>query len=78
MASMISSSNSSSSSSTKSTKDYTTFLNNVKKSLQLGADVSELPGREAETRSLNTFFKNHIANHTVGSIYISGSPGSIY
>ena len=81
MASMISSSNSSSSSSsssssTKSTKDYTTFLNNVKKSLQLGADVSELPGREAETRSLNTFFKNHIANRTVGSIYISGSPGT--
>ena len=57
-------------------KDYSTFLNNVKKALQLGAEVTELPGREAEAETLYDFFKTHIENRTVGSIYISGSPGT--
>jgi cell division control protein 6 len=73
MATLTSSSNSSS---TASTKNYTIFLNNVKKVLQLGADVSELPGREKETQLLYDFFTTHIASRTVGSIYISGSPGT--
>ena len=57
-------------------KDYSTFLNNVKKALQLGAEVTELPGRETEAETLYNFFKTHIENRTVGSIYISGSPGT--
>lgn len=57
-------------------KDYSTFLNNVKKALQLGAEVTELPGREAEAEALYDFFKTHIEKRTVGSMYVSGSPGT--
>ena len=73
---MATSTTSSNSSNTASTKNYTVFLNNVKKVLQLGANVSELPGREKETQVLYDFFTTHIASRTVGSIYISGSPGT--
>ena len=39
-------------------KDYSTFLNNVKKALQLGAEVTELPGRETEETAQSGGLRN--------------------
>ena len=52
------------------------FLHHIRKAIALSAEVSSLPCREREIQQLTRFFSNHIEQRTVGSMYISGAPGT--